>query len=102
MWCLIPFAPQGKALNLEFPLDCRLYAVPGVGFMAICVPASPALFDVFFYLAKYVVVIIQPAFRFLFRGNCSTGSSYVTILNLNRHSKRREIKQIKEKKYLKK
>lgn len=48
MWSLIPFAPQGKALSLEFSLDCRLYAMSGVEFMATCVPASPTLFDVFF------------------------------------------------------
>lgn len=48
MWSLIPFASQGKALSLEFPLDCGLYAVPVVGFIATCVPVFLTLFDVFF------------------------------------------------------
>lgn len=37
----------------------------------------------------------------LFRGNYSTGSSYIAILNLKKHSERTEIKQMEEKKTLK-
>ena len=59
----VPSAPQEEAPGFEFLLHCGLLH-QWWGLWWGCIPASPTLFAVFFFLFAQCVVIIHPDFRF--------------------------------------